>query len=419
MFIYLTFSKLYQTLSLLTKANLIISFLLFFALSSCKKENGPDPEEDISGIDINNIYLNDYYLIDEHSKLNLKNVANFLGFSDVADQIKYDVKVYYAEYNTVYNDSIVNASGLIIVPQNVNHVVPIMSINHGTIFSNENAPSDYESISEKELLAGTGYLTVIPDYIGFGSTASILHPYYDKENITAPVIDMVRAGREFANEESIIINDKLFMFGYSEGGYVTMATHQAIQNLNNPKFEVTASCLGAGGYNLTGVLDELISKTTYASPNYLAFIVHSYNTTNKWGDSLSQYFKEPYASNIPDLFNGNFNSSQINSALTNTISDLLTSDFLDTLSNKYTSDIISELELNSVYDWLPINPIRMYHGTSDDIVPFSDSQWTYDNFKNNGVNNVEFVSIPGGTHSTSIYNMARDAIFWFKAFQIP
>lgn len=401
---------------MIKSAHILYLILLCISLSSCKKEETLEPE---AVEESPNEFLVEYELVAEHSKSTLQGIATFIGFGEVSDEIKYDVKVYTATYSTTYNDSNVVASGLIIVPQEVSGEIPLMSINHGTIFANENAPSDYETVSEKELLAATGYMTVMPDYIGYGTTASILHPYYHKQNITTPVIDMIKAGKEFAEDEEIEINRKLFMFGYSEGGYVTMATHQAIEAMNDPKFKVTASALGAGGYDLIGVLDELLDEPTYASPNYLAFIVHSYNTTNNWRDPLSNYFNEPYATDIPTLFNGEYDSGEINAQLTNDLSSLLNSDFIDTLTNKYDSKIISELTNNSVHDWLPMNPIRMYHGTNDAIVPFNDSQNTYDGFKNNGVANVEFVPIAGGTHGSSIIDMAKDAVYWFKAFQIP
>ncbi len=394
----------------------ILSLVLGLLLVACTKNDIPEPEPEEEDI---NEYIISYESVASYSVTQLKTIASIIGFSDMQDEIKYSVEVYSVTYHTSYNDSDVVASGLIIIPLDVDGELPLMSLHHGTIFANEDAPSDYDFVSEKELIAATGYFTVIPDYIGFGTTAEILHPYYDKENIVQPVIDMINAGKECAEDESIGISNKLFLFGYSEGGYVSMATHEYIESLNDPKFRVTASALGAGGYDLLGVLDELLEEPTYPYPSYLGYIVHSYNTTNNWGHSLSNYFREPYASLIPDLYDGSKTGNQINAELTTNLEDLLDSNFIDTLENQYPSNIISELGENSVHDWQPGFPIRMYHGTNDEIVPYEDSQETYNGFVSGGANNVEFITIPGGDHSSSIYDMARDAIIWFKAFQIP
>lgn len=390
-----------------------ILFLISVFITGCNEEEISPPTEQSS-----NAYLVNYELLNSYDAPQLKVIATLSGFTDLTDQINYGVEIYKVTYATTYNDSAVAASGLMIAPITTNPV-PLLSVHHGTIFANYQAPSNYTSISELDLVASAGYLTIIPDYIGFGTTSEILHPYYNAKNITNSVIDMIKAGKEFAKEKEVDINKKLFLFGYSEGGYVTLAVHKAIEAMNDPKFRITASAAGAGGYDLLGVMDEILANTTYPSPNYIGYIVHSYNETNKWQQPLGDFFNEPYASNIPNLYSGVFNATEINSSLSSNLSTLLTTEFLDTLNNKYPSNIISELTLNSVHDWTPTYPLRMYHGDNDGVVPFSDSQATYNGFISNGAKNVEFITINGGTHSSSIFDMIRDAIPWFEAFQIP
>ena len=132
----------------------------------------------------------------------------------------------------------------------------------------------------------------MPDFLGYGTSQSIFHPYYDKAHASSTVIDLIKAAKEFLNQEEIAFNEQLFLAGYSEGGYVTLAAAKEIDENPEHGLNVTAVAAGAGGYDLPGMLAEITSGTYYAYPSYLAFVLMAYNETNDWHKPLTYFFRK-------------------------------------------------------------------------------------------------------------------------------
>ncbi|HEY9487153.1 MAG TPA: lipase family protein, partial [Chryseosolibacter sp.] len=177
---------------------------------------------------------------------------------------------------------------------------------------------------------------------------------------------------------------------------------------------VTAVAAGAGGYDLPGMLREVTTTTYYASPGYLAFVVMAYNKTYEWNKPLSYFFKEKYAEALSKYLNGQFSGSYINSKLTNRIEDLFNADFLQSLrSDQGSLEIKEALRNNSVAGWKTEVPVRLYHGTKDEIIPFKNSEITLQKFQDAGSINVTLTPIPGGTHGSSFAPMVREFVPWF------
>src|SRR5687767_14440408 len=200
-------------------------------------------------------------------------MADSRGYPKIKNDIKHDIQIYNVTYRTTYRGKEINASGLMCIPKNVKGAMPILSGQHGTTFEDHSAPSNFPvSFSGFELFASAGYLTVIPDYIGYGVSKDIFHPYYDQKHSALAVIDLIKAAKSFARKNTLSLNEKLFLVGYSEGGYVTLAAQKEIESDPVHKLKVTASASGAGGYDLTGMLGEVTSGKAYPNPSYLAFI---------------------------------------------------------------------------------------------------------------------------------------------------
>ncbi|HKO80297.1 MAG TPA: hypothetical protein VJU78_07885, partial [Chitinophagaceae bacterium] len=103
-------------------------------------------------------------------------------YGQLANYIKNGYTAYKIRYTTNNTDGKeVVASGAIFVPD-TDGPLPLFNYNHGTYFPSQEkqAPSylgySYELIMGK-LFAGAGYLVVMPDYLGYGATKNIEHPY--------------------------------------------------------------------------------------------------------------------------------------------------------------------------------------------------------------------------------------------------
>jgi pimeloyl-ACP methyl ester carboxylesterase len=327
-----------------------------------------------------------------------------------------DVEVYRVDYRTSYKDSEVTASGIVILPVTADPV-GMVSFQHGTIAAHSQAPTALP-LSSTELilysaLASPGFITVIPDFLGFGSSAELLHPYYVEENTASAIVDNILAAKNLANQKSISFNEKLFLAGYSQGGYATMATHKRIEEDPLPGFNLVASYPAAGGYDVKGMQEKFFTSDTYDDPFYIAFVAMAYQEFYGWDTAITDFFNEPYASTIPTLFNGSKTGGQINSVLTSSVSDLIKSDLLNNIDSdpkyEYLVDAFNE---NSLLDWAPTRPLHMYHGTDDVTVFYENSIDTYNQLIENGAATsvITFTPLPGATHSSGVIPYIQDVI---------
>ena len=118
---------------------------------------------------------------------------------------------------------------------------------------------------------------------------------------------------------------------------------------------------------------------------------------------MTDFFKEPFASRIPSLFDGQKGAGEINAQLTTKLTDLIQENVLDNINTdpKYTY-LLDAFNENSLTDWTPTIKMFMYHGLSDTTVPYQNSVDTYNKFLDNGAS-MSVVSLTPleGTHSSA------------------
>lgn len=174
------------------------------------------------------------------------------------------------EYTTLdANGSEVRASGLISVPQKpAGSTSPVLSYQHGTIFRDAEAPSNNAVPGEVAVvLASLGYVVVAPDYVGFGASRGTPHPYLMSTPTAAAVIDLLTASKVWRAQNQVADNGQLFITGYSEGGYATMAAHRALQASGSPHLaDLRMAVVGAGPYDVQATLDGLIDLVRREQP---------------------------------------------------------------------------------------------------------------------------------------------------------
>nr|WP_304608405.1 alpha/beta fold hydrolase [Pontibacter anaerobius] len=384
--------------------------------ASCDKEATAAAPAVVEAPAAKDLYVSSELLLSVPKEL-LQQMAATQGYSSYGNEIKYGVSVYKLVYTTTYQEREIQASGLVCVPQNMTTPAPVISAQHGTIFTEKDAPSNFEGLSGFELFASAGYVTLIPDYIGFGASKDIFHPYYDQQHSAMAVVDLIKAAKTLYEKEKVTVSDKLFLVGYSEGGYVTLAAQKEIETNPAHGLKVTASAAGAGGYNLEEMLGGIKTGQAYPYPAYLAYVLQSYNHTNNWNRSLSEFFQEPYASRLPALFDGSKSGSTINRELTTDPKKLFNPEFFaDLQQDDEEQQLKQALKANSFHDWVPQSPTRLYHGTSDNIVPFSNSEKTYERFQTGGAKQLAFIPIQGKGHGSAFVPMLHSLVPWIQEF---
>ena len=166
------------------------------------------------------------------------------------------IHVYRIEYESVdLNNAPIILSGAAFIPDNSNGPFPVVALQHGTISAKANAPSvrPREGILE----ASQGFAALAIDYMGFGSSSQLLHPYLIEESYAVAGVDGLRAIHDFANQRGLTFAG-LFLKGYSEGGYATLAMQKAIEL--NPAIELELASKGL----------PLIASAPSAGPHQLA-----------------------------------------------------------------------------------------------------------------------------------------------------
>ena len=349
------------------------------------------------------IHIDTYTKLFSITKDNILEIVQASEFENLEGYLKHDISLYTITYNTTYNGKKIKASGLVAFPDTDNGM-PILNFNHGTTSLHADAPTeDLIQYSFFANAASAGYIFVIPDYLGFGISDDIVHPYYRSDITGQTVVDMIRATKELAEIEGYNFNGDIFLSGYSEGGFATMSAHYNLENNNYSGLNLVASAPASGGYDISGMLDYFLSKDTYHVPYYIAYVAIGYKTSYDWSLPLSSIFNEPYASIIPEYFNGKYSGYEINSVLSDDISELLTSNFINNIySDLELKIIVDAFEENSLDQWVPKNKMIMYHGTDDITVPYQNSVDTYNNFISLGAdkNTVEFIDLNGENHSS-------------------
>ncbi|RED93873.1 alpha/beta hydrolase family protein [Marinoscillum furvescens] len=339
-------------------------------------------------------------------------LRGFIGFSGLdisSEAMTHDVNLFKVRYTTMYQNQEIEASTLVILPANEegeNEAFSVFSFQHGTIASDAEAPTNQAINSQTNIflssLASTGQVVVVPDLIGFGASADYVHPYYVEELTATATIDAIYAARELATANDLALDGELYLGGYSQGGYSTMATHKHIEEKGVSFFELKASFPSSGGYDVKAFQEYFFGLETYHQPFYMAFVAYGYAEAYGWSDALPKLFNEPYASKIPQLFDGSQSGGLINKELNDTLSVFLTADILANIDNY--PDFKDALVANSLTDWTPTIPMYMYHGDADITVPFENSQLTYDQLIANGASKevVTFTAFEGATHGTGV-----------------
>ncbi|WP_044203699.1 S9 family peptidase [Flammeovirga sp. OC4] len=328
------------------------------------------------------------------------------GLGEVAPLIQSGFTSYNVQYNTTDKDGkTIIASGVVAFPT-VEDQIDWVILSRGTILADSEAPS-VSTLPSYEIGAALGFAIVVPDLVGFGSTADYPQYYFIKDKTGEQTNDLLKAAQELASELNITTTQRAFITGYSQGGYSSLAATEYIEK-NNPDLEVLAILSGAGGYNLLRVMEEVLQQESYDSPSFLALITQTYYTHYGWDLNTYPIFHENIT-NIDQLLNGSYSTSELNTLLPMKLSELFHEDFLTSMNNKDTSHpMYQHLMENSVHTISSNSPFYLYHSPNDEIIPPVTSEETHSLLQQNN-NTSTYKLIDGESHSDAAVSMLVEA----------
>lgn len=138
---------------------------------------------------------------------------------------------------------------------------PVLLYAHGTVLDKtfSMARLNGEARLIASMFAAQGYIVVAPDYAGYGSSSLPYHPYLNAEQQAGDMVDALRAARSAYAALGAQPAPRLFLTGYSQGGFVALATQRAIQLHHAGEFSVTATAALSGPYALVKMADSIFS----------------------------------------------------------------------------------------------------------------------------------------------------------------
>lgn len=281
--------------------------------------------------------------------------------------------------------NLIEASGVLFLPT-ASAPKGIVSLQHSTIQSNEEAPSN-STVGANEytvgaLFASSGYLTIMPDHIGYGVSNTQRHPYELKDAYTHSTYNLLLASHDFLTNNSLEIPELLFLVGYSNGGYASLALHQFIEE--EGALEVTETFVGAGAYDKTTFSKSILSSDQ--NLDFLGTYLWVLDVYNKTYPDLNrpwnEYLKEPFASQVTAL--GDLTASVPEELIDLKVQNLFLDTFITGILENTDEAFLNALADNDVVDWTPLAPINLYHGTEDDFVFPLNSENAFEQFQSNG-----------------------------------
>jgi hypothetical protein len=389
-----------------------IIILFAIVIIDCDKNSTKPEQPAIRGDIINTTSLNVYTSDDIEQIMSGNNIP-------LIYKPSYSVEVVRIIYQTSdSHGNNIQASGAIMIPVDGSEL-PLLSLHHGTVTKRDRVAS-VSALNSTEgmvglIMASLGYFTCVPDYPGFG-VSQVLHPYIHAKSLSMAVIDFLKAVKFYCANNEISLNGQLFLTGYSEGGYATLAAHKEIEQNYADEFNITAAAPMAGPYDLAGTVELILQQSIYNSPAYIAFILTAYNDIYKW-NRLNEIFNPPYGDMMPNLFDGTKSFGEVNSQLPVKISDLLKQNFIDDYLSGNSTEFISAIEENSLLNWTPIAPLRFYHGDADVTVPYQNALTIAENLRANGATDIELITLSGKDHDTAGPLAIFSVIGWFNSFR--
>jgi hypothetical protein len=144
---------------------------------------------------------------------------------------------------------------------------------------------------------------VAPNYAGYDTSTLPYHPYLIADQQSKDMIDALGAARTALPLVSATLtkdDGQLFITGYSQGGYVAMATDRAMQAAG---MKVTAAAPMSGPYALGAFVDAVFyGEVNGGAPISSTLLLTAYQKAygNIYADAVD-VFESPYAAGIDSL----------------------------------------------------------------------------------------------------------------------
>lgn len=259
----------------------------------------------------------------------------------------------------------------------------ILMSNHITTIADFSCPS--RAMPQEAILAAKNVMVICPDYIGYGVTRSMAHPFLCAELTAHNSTDMAKAALQYLKDEGGKMKDGYGVFneGYSQGGATALAIQKYIEQHAdlNALLPLKATHCGDGPYDLVLTFEELENDSTISRPELIPFIIIGMKAgfpeimkDVEIKDCFTDKFVNSGLLNV--IRNKNKTVTEVNEIIKETcgnkINEILSAEILDDNSHIHKC-FIEALKCNDLTTgWKPQHPVKFYHSHSDDVVPYKN-----------------------------------------------
>lgn len=387
-----------------------LPFAFVFFLASCTKEDTPDapdtPEYLLSATPAG-------YIQKEFLQLALSVYPDFARYVHLP---KAHVDFFRVSYTTEYPaGEPITASGVFMIPNGYDASFPTVVYTHGTITPSETPsrciadPSTYtiELLLGAELSSAFRCAVLIPDYVGYGDSDHLIHPYIHTGSLGQASIDFIRAFREYTATPgtNLAFNPQVLITGYSEGGNAAVALQQKIQETASGELTVRKTIAGSGAYDNVALATTFIRQQQALSPRFVSsylWAIGMYKADYGYSKSYHQIFSDDdhtllQANNYPLAY---FATESL--PLHTDPSLLFRQGFREGVLNGTDTEFLSLLKENSLVDFAPADSLIFVCGTADDWVYPENTRNAFHAMASKGCK-VKMYEYPGGTHQSTMF----------------
>jgi len=326
------------------------------------------------------------------------------------------VNLYRVTYSSVIpelGNKPTTASGLLVIPETQSATLPMLSYQHGiSINLNLNeAPSTPKSSFESLLMitefAGQGYILVSADYFGLGSSTEP-RSFMVKASQQQASYDMIMASRGVLDDMKLSAN-KLFIAGWSEGGFATMSL---LQKLQTAGVKVDATATAAAPLDALGLVNSIVSAPQGNNQiGKLMTVFSAFSFEHYYGatDLARSIFTDEYYDGVKAIYERTQNAS-----VPNDPHKLIRPEYFD---EQYLKDSAfgKLLESNEAYKWQYQSEVRNYYGEADTLLPVDSARAAMTYAEAHGNSMVKAISIGAFEHVGTFARAMPEWKIWFDS----
>lgn len=354
---------------------------------------------------------------DQLNKILQVDTPAFAGITTAYSPARNAVRLYRVTYSSVVperGNKPTIASGLLAIPEDSGTSFPMVSYQHGTVYGKQEVPSFPQQSPETQLMvaqfAGQGYVVVGADYFGLG-TSTEPEGYMVKASHQQATYDMLIASRAVLDHLKLTTT-KLFIAGWSQGGFVTMAM---LEKLEQAGVKVDAAATASAPADVFVALNGFLNFPRKNDASWVTslFILSAFSFENYYGVpglarslisdayydvSRKAYLREPY------------DPAQVPADL----HKLIRADYFD--PQFFAASAYGRLAAQATaYRWIIKSRVRNYYGESDEVISIGLGQlpMTYQRAIGSGNQTVEAVSTGSTSHRGTFATAVPKWKSWF------